>query len=227
MSMSFDKSQSEDQMQISFETVDHDEKSELEALRSELAAVKLELAAVKVELEKERRKNAQRFDAHVLEDDSNINHYTAFPSRCVFDALFQYLNPGEDGENMLLYNSQSAKENETRGRKRVLSPLQSFILTMCRLRRNYDVVHLAFLFKVSAAKVTNSVTTWINFMYVKLGSIPIWPTMESVKRNMTKEMKEKFPNVKCIIDCVEFKVAVPSSLVLHKMMYSDYKIYSS
>ena len=31
------------------------------------------------------------------------------------------------------------------------------------------------------------------------------------------------PNVKCIIDCVEFKIAVPSSLVLHKLIYSDYK----
>ena len=36
-------------------------------------------------------------------------------------------------------------------------------------------------------------------------------------------MKEKFPNVKRIIDCVEFKIAVPSSLVLHKLMYPDYK----
>ena len=31
------------------------------------------------------------------------------------------------------------------------------------------------------------------------------------------------PNVKCIIDCVEFKIAVPSSLALHKLIYSDYK----
>ena len=36
-------------------------------------------------------------------------------------------------------------------------------------------------------------------------------------------MKEKYPNVGCIIDCFEFKIEIPSSLVLHKMMYSDYK----
>ena len=40
-------------------------------------------------------------------------------------------------------------------------------------------------------------------------------------------MKEKFPNVKCIIDCAEFKIAVPSSLVLHKLMYTDYKSYTT
>ena len=36
-------------------------------------------------------------------------------------------------------------------------------------------------------------------------------------------MKEKYPNVRCIIDYAEFKIETPSSLVLHKMMYSDYK----
>ena len=40
-------------------------------------------------------------------------------------------------------------------------------------------------------------------------------------------MKEKFSNVRCIVDCVEFKVAVPSSLTLHKMLYSDYKIHTT
>ena len=42
-------------------------------------------------------------------------------------------------------------------------------------------------------------------------------------------MKEKFPNVKCIIDCVEFKIAIPSPspLVLHKLMYSDYKSHTT
>ena len=61
-------------------------------------------------------------------------------------------------------------------------------------------------------------------MYIKLGSLCIWPNASQMKSNMANSMKEKFPNVKCIIDCVEFKIAVPSSLVLHKLMYSDYKV---
>ena len=47
-------------------------------------------------------------------------------------------------------------------------------------------------------------------MYIKLGSLCIWPYASQVKRNMPNSMKEKFPNVKCIIDWVEFKIAVPS-----------------
>ena len=74
-----------------------------------------------------------------MKNDKNVNHYTGFPSKLVFHTVFNYLNPGENGENVLLYNSQSANENETRGRKRMLTPLHSFILTLVRLRRNFDV----------------------------------------------------------------------------------------
>ena len=40
-------------------------------------------------------------------------------------------------------------------------------------------------------------------------------------------MKEKFPNCRCIIDCVEFEVEVPSSLFLHKMLYPDCKSHTT
>ena len=40
-------------------------------------------------------------------------------------------------------------------------------------------------------------------------------------------MKEKFLNVKRIIDCVEFKIAVLSSLAFDKLVNSDYKSHTS
>ena len=64
-------------------------------------------------------------------------------------------------------------------------------------------------------------------MYIKLGALCIWPSLEQVQSFMPESMKEKYPNVKCIIDCVEFKVATPSSLFLHKMLYSDYKSHTT
>ena len=128
---------------------------------------------------------------------------------------------------MILYNSQLANEDETRGRKRALSPMISFILILVRLRRNSDVKHLMYLFKTSEGIVINTILTWINYMYIKLRSLYIWPNASQVKRNMPNSMEENFPNVKCIIDCVEFKIAVPSSLVLYKLMYSDYKSHTT
>ena len=69
--------------------------------------------------------------------------------------------------------------------------------------------------------------TWINFMYIKLGSIPIWPTMQRVAKCMPKSMRIKFPYVKVIIDRVEFRVESASSLFLHKLFYSDYKSHTT
>ena len=44
---------------------------------------------------------------------------------------------------------------------------------------------------------------------------------------MPNSMNENFPNAKCIIDSVELKIAVPSSLVLYKLMYPDYKSHAT
>ena len=46
-------------------------------------------------------------------------------------------------------------------------------------------------------------------------------------KNNAQINERKYPNVRCIIDCVEFKIETPSSLVLHKMMYSDYKSHTT
>ena len=64
-------------------------------------------------------------------------------------------------------------------------------------------------------------------MYLKFGSICVWPYSLAVKQKLPHSMREKFPNVRYIIDCIEFKVAVPSSLTLHKMLYSDYKSHTT
>ena len=125
------------------------------------------------------------------------------------------------------YNSQLANEDETRGRNRAFSPMISFILTLVCLRMNFDVKRLMYLFKTSEKTVINIILTWINCMYIKLGSLCIWPNASQMKRNMPNSMTQEFSNVKCIIDCVEFKITVPSSLVLHKLMYSDYKSHTT
>ena len=57
--------------------------------------------------------------------------------------------------------------------------------------------------------------------------MPIWPTMQHVARRMPDSMKNKFPNVKIIIDCVEFHVESASSLFMHKLFYSDYKSHTT
>ena len=68
---------------------------------------------------------------------------------------------------------------------------------------------------------------WINFLYLRLGVIPIWCDRETLKNHMPESMKNKFPNVRTIIDCSEIFVENPSSLFLSKMFYSDYKSHET
>ena len=99
--------------------------------------------------------------------------------------------------------------NLGRGRKCALSPL---VLTLVRLQCNFSII-ISF----QDSTINTLVTTWINFMYVKLGSLSIWPSQETLQRIFPNSMKEKYHDVRCIrciIDCVEFKTVIVVTSVI-------------
>ena len=114
-------------------------------------------------------------------------------------------------------------EKDARGRMRALSTLDSYILTLVKPRRHFPVKHLSYLFNIADGTVSKTLITWLNFMYIRLGSICIWPSREQVALTMPDSMNKIFPSTRCIIDCLEIKVEVPGSLPIHKMLYSEYK----
>ena len=122
-----------------------------------LKKVRSELAALKQNIKNTECDKSKSFD-HYFFKMTLCNHYTGFPTNIILQAVFEYLDP-ESGENVVLYNSQKAKEDETRGRKRMFTTMQSFILTLVRLRKDFDVHHLAYLFRVSEGTVTNTFIT--------------------------------------------------------------------
>ena len=69
----------------------------------------------------------------------------------------------------------------------------------------------------------NCVTSWVNFLYFKLGSIPIWPSKEEILETMPTSFKKTYPNTRCIIDCTELFCQSPSSLNTQSCLYSSYK----
>ena len=97
---------------------------------------------------------------------------------------YYFLNTGHIGKNIKLYNNQQVKGISAAERPRTLSTLESYILTLVRLRRNFDVLHLSFLFELSEGTVTNTNITWINFLYVQFGSVSIWHTRAQINRIM-------------------------------------------
>ena len=143
-----------------------------------------------------------------------------------WDALWEFLDPSP--ENVLSAKS-AATEEEGRlncpgaGRKPQLSQDDQLLMTMMRLRLGRNEQDLAYQFGVSVSCVSRTIIMWINFMYLRLGLIPIWPDWEDVEKTMPKSFKAEYPNTFAIIDATELKCEVPSSLSLQSQHYSAYK----
>ena len=98
-----------------------------------------------------------------------------------------------------------------------------FLMFMMRLRLGLNITDLSCRFSLSEATVSTILTTWLNFLFVHLGHLKIWPHRNVLISNMPKDFKEKYSNNVCIIDCTELKIQVPSSLVKKSQSCSNYK----
>lgn len=109
------------------------------------------------------------------------------------------------------------------GRPRKLKPRNEFFLFLCRLRLGLLETDLAHRFNISIGSVSNIFLSWANFVYLRLGSLDIWPTREMIDKTMPLSFREKYPTLRVIIDATEIKVEMPSSLMLKSQTYSNYK----
>ena len=90
-----------------------------------------------------------------------------------------------------------------------------------------SVIDLAERFSVSESTVNNIFLTWINYLYVTLGSLKIWPHRDIISQNSPGEFLEKYPDNIIIIDATELKIQVPSALQKHSESYSTYKSHTT
>lgn len=77
--------------------------------------------------------------------------------------------------------------------------------------------------KIGSLPCGRVLNSWIDYLNSKLDFLIMWPSRESVKFNMPKVFRDKFPDTRVIIDCTEIHTETPSSLQLKSLMYSDYK----
>lgn len=61
------------------------------------------------------------------------------------------------------------------------------------------------------------------FLYITLGSIPLWLPRTDIQRLIPDEFKNLYPKTRVVIDCTEIRIQKPSSLVFHSQLYSNYK----
>ena len=99
-----------------------------------------------------------------------------------------------------------------------------YLLVLMKLRTGVSVVDLGERLNIAESTVNNIFLTWINYLYVTLGSIKIWPHRDIILQNAPVEFLEKYPNKIAIIDATELMIEVPSALQKHSESYSTYKI---
>lgn len=158
-------------------------------------------------------------------NDDDVKFYTGIPNYDRVIALYEYINPGDDCEHLMFWNSNTKKtgNKKSAGRPLKLKPKEQFLLVLMRLRLGLFEKDLADRFGISISLVSKITITWINAMYVKLGRLNIWPSREHIDATMPEKFKKDYPTTRVIIDATEIKVEKPNSLILQSGTYSTYK----
>lgn len=231
------------------QTSEMDRIKRIQELEIQLLQAQQELTSLRLENTELKRKLAESasqqeeissrlFSLDRFKSDADISFYAGLPNYATFTAIYAFLNPGEDCENIRprsssdvpeeFYNSDSSDEEEDvqaakKGRRRKIRPVDEFFIVLCRLRRGFSERHLANLYGVAQSTISRMFIPWINFMYLKFGQVCFWPSKEVIQKTMPADFKEKFPSTRIVIDCTEVFCEMPSSLLLNSELFSSYK----
>ena len=169
-------------------------KAENDALRKQLYQLENRNGELVRELER------CRFCFESIKDSNDdVLFYTGLPSSSVFYQLLKYLSADGMRSNVVYrataqnwatrHNSDpaSASWRDTEistGRPHKLSQVNELFLKLVRLRLNLKEYDLARCFDISPSSVSRVFITWINFMYLRLGMLPIWPDRDTTADTM-------------------------------------------
>ena len=64
-------------------------------------------------------------------------------------------------------------------------------------------------------------------MYLRYGTINIWPTRDEIDKTMPEDLKAKYPKTRVFLDCTELKCQMPNSLLLNSRLFSSYKNHTA
>lgn len=170
-----------------------EQKEKTNALEAELNEVKQQLVNLTSRYNELEKKS---FSLDRFRNCKSLGFYTGFASDEIIDALYNFCDPGENGEN-----DEYMETFPKPGRLSSLHPKEELFITFCRLRQGFAEEHLAHLYGISQATISRIIITWVNLLYLRLKDVPMWPSREKVNKHMPGQFKEKYPSTRIIIDC--------------------------
>lgn len=179
---------------------------------------------VQLSLQEEQMVVGQSFVKKILRSDKSCFYYTGIPTVVFLTFLFKWISDASE-----TVKNWGGKHNFVSGRvggrgrhSYKISQFESMILTLVRIRRGFDMTHLAFLFGISQAHISRIFTTWVNVLNQCLKPLLLWPSIELCRQNLPEPF-EHFPKTRCIIDCTEFKVEKSFRPKTQRLTWSNYK----
>ena len=166
-------------------------------------------------------------------DDTKTRFYTGYVNFGTFMVIFNNLLQvaGKlnywNGKDSLKDKPYLDDQNRQKpGPKRKLRLIDEYLMVFMRLRLGLLQQDLADRFGVSVSTVSRVLITWYKVLALHLKSFIVWPSRQLINKNLPDCFK-KFPNTRVVLDCTEFFIQCPSSLVNQSITYSSYKSHNT
>ena len=75
--------------------------------------------------------------------------------------------------------------------------------------------------------VSDIENTWINYLFVILGSLPIGPSKDDIKQHLPKVFEGRSEKFRCVIDCTEIKCEKPQDFQKQSELCSEYQSHNT
>ena len=164
----------------------------------------------------------QKMMTFIVDNNEKTRFLTGLPSYALFCSLFDYMQPVIERAR----KTSADLEVSMPGRPRKLTCKEEFLAVLIRLRLGLLVEDISARFEVSPATFSRFFSLWIKTLAAEMKNIFPWPTKEQIK-SKTPEVFKKYPNTRVIIDCTEFFIQRPTSLVAQALTFSHYKHHNT
>ena len=113
------------------------------------------------------------------------------------------------------------------GGARSLQPQEELFVTLVWLCCWLPIENFSAIFNIVTSTISWIIITWITFFHSNLRPLPIWNQRKTIDEFMPKAFKELYPSTRCIVDCTEIFIEMPTSYRCQSATFSNYKHHNT
>ena len=146
-------------------------------------------------------------------EENYFNHLTGFNSYTKFQGVLKFVLPGRERKNIIYWKTKASKNKSIdtsllfdsdeesaqsdcsdsdsgTERNHILGIEDEFLLVLnMQLRLGLTNLDFAIRFRVSEGIVSNIFITWLNFLYIRLDALKVWPHRRVILDNKPRKFQ--------------------------------------